>query len=167
MWESVESFEVGNKIHKVNTISVYLWTSYTMANLLSSFQENPNEEVATKYIKSLELLFRLGKNLLSYFFNDGGIGNPLHLGFLFCFKASTKRRNGTKWNLSKIKWSIVGHETKTCTDCFYIGLFVLVLYSRTRISLVNIKDLRQRYVLLLRTHFDSQLRHGFVSSISR
>ena len=73
-----------------------------MANLLWSFEENPDEEVATKIYQIAWTSLRLGKTSYLIFFNDGGIGNSLHLGFLFCFNASTKRRNETKWNLSKI-----------------------------------------------------------------
>lgn len=75
---------------------VTLWQIY-----FGHFKKTQTKKSRQKYIKSLELLFVWEKPLI-LFFNDGGIGNSLHLGFLFCFTASTKRRNETKWNLSKI-----------------------------------------------------------------
>lgn len=168
MWEGVSN-EVGNKIHKVKPLvstyeSVTLWQIY-----FGHFKKTQMKKSRQKYIKSLELLFVWEKPLI--FLNDGGIGNSLHLGFLFCFKASTKRRNETKWNLSKINDLLSVMKRKHAPIAFTL-VFPSLFYTLELDSLQWIKDELRRGVLLLRTrflsmHFDSQLRHDFVPSISR
>lgn len=81
---------MGNKIHKVNPL-VFSYEAVTLlANYFRHFKKTQNEEVATKYIKSLELLFVWGKTSYLIFLTTAGSEILCIWGFCFVLKQVQK-----------------------------------------------------------------------------